>query len=311
MDEDVTIETRPNNWGRWGVEDELGALNLMTSAAIVRAAGLVREGRIYSLSLPIREFGVPRLTGRPAPLHYMGLDGGDFAAGSKLKTDPRMGMCDDILLISAHGTATHIDALCHMWYDGQLYNGFSSNTVRSIGATRCGIDKVKGIVTRGLLLDVAGFLKKPYLDPGHAISTAELKAVCAAEGVEPMSGDVVLVRTGWMSRGPAHYNEYQPGLANEAAVWLANQDVVAIGMDNTAISPQPPVDVTMPRSPAAGEPTEPNLHILMLRDRGVYLIEMLDLEELARDRRYAFLFVVAPLQIKGGTNSPVNPLAIV
>jgi kynurenine formamidase len=311
MTTQVRAETRPNNWGRWGDEDELGALNLLTPEVIVRAAGLVREGRIYSLSLPIREFGVPKLTGRPSPQHFMGLDGGDFAAGSKLKTNPRQGMCDDTLIIAAHGTSTHMDALCHMWYDDRLYNGFRGDSVRSYGATRCGIDKVKGLITRGLLLDVAGHQGKPHLDPGYAVSAEELAAVAAAEGVHPERGNVVLVRTGWMGRGPEPYNEFQPGVADEGGVWLADQGVVAIGCDNTSVSPQPPVDVTAPKPPEPGREPEPGLHILMLRDRGVYLIEMLDLEALARDRRHEFLFMAAPLQIKGGTNSPINPLAVV
>ena len=140
-----------NHWGVWGAQDERGAANFITDAAVCAAATLARSGRVYSLSLPVQSSKVPVFPRRAPVQHFMTLDGGDYAAG--FSRPGGWQTSDDYLALPVHGT-THIDALAHVWYDDQLYNGFSGNTVRSSGAQRCGIEKLRHLVGRGVLLDL-------------------------------------------------------------------------------------------------------------------------------------------------------------
>ena len=301
------------NWNRWGADDERGAANLLTPEVVVSAVSSVREGKVLSLAMPIRGATsnggarrVPHLAGRPLPQHFMAVDGGDYATGAR-KIKDAIAVADDALVVSPHGTTTHIDALAHLWRDDKLYNGHPAGRVRSYGATRCGIDKLGAIVTRGLLLDVAGFLGVDHVEPETVIDKSVLAGCAEAVGVEPRPGDVVLVRTGWprvFATDPRRYQGAQPGIAYSAGRWLVDQDVVAIGSDNVAVG------AIAPDGSFAG-PVEEDIHLLTLWENGVHLVEMLWLEELAEAGRAEFLFVAAPLPIEGGTASPLNPLAVV
>jgi kynurenine formamidase len=290
---------RESNWRRWGDDDEAGALNLLTPERLVAAAGLVRTGRVFQLGLPIQTRGVPYFPHRPPAIHYMARDGGDYAAGAIAPDD--IGTADDYLGLAVHGT-THVDALCHLWYGGELYNGFSANEVRSSGAARNGIDKIPPIVGRGVLLDVAALHGVDHLEPGHPILPGELTACEERQGVAVGEGDVLLVRTGWhtmFDKDESVYHRLQPGVAAAAIPWLVERDVVAVGADNGAVERFPD---------AAG--TNMPVHRALIRDYGVHLIELLMLEELAAAEVHEFLFVAAPLRIKRGAGSPLNPLAI-
>ncbi|MEU6419582.1 cyclase family protein [Streptomyces spiralis] len=302
----------PGNWGRWGEDDERGAVNLLTPDVVLAAAGAVREGRVLSLSLPIRGATsghapqtVPHLPGRPLPQHFMSVDGADYCAGAR-RLNGEIGVADDALIISHHGTTTHIDALSHMWRGDELYNGHPAQRVRSYGATRCGIEKAGPIVARGVLFDVAGHLGVPHLDESVRIDADLLQEVAKAKGIEVRPGDVAVVRTGWPTvygTDRARYQGGQPGLTHDGGLWLAEQDVVAVACDNAGIGA-----LAMDGSFDAG-PDE-DLHLLLLWAFGVYLVEMLWLEELAATDRHDFLFVAAPLAIEGGTGSAVNPVAV-
>lgn len=297
------------NWGRWGADDERGAANLLTPEVVRRAVSGLREGRVVPLAMPIRGatsnasgLRVPHLAGRPLPQHFMSVDGGDYAAGAK-KMDGERGIADDAIVISTHGTTTHIDALAHMWRDDVLYNGHPADRVRSYGATRCGIDKLGGIVTRGILFDIPAHLGVPYVEPDVVIDAAMLVACAEHAGLTPRPGDVALVRTGWPQvwvQDPARYQSTQPGVSHDAALWLIGQQVVAIGSDNVAVG----------RLASSFADPDEDVHLLTLWRHGVYLIELLWLEELAAADRCDFLFIVAPLAIEGGTASPVTPLAV-
>src|SRR3954451_24301081 len=187
------------NWGRWGPDDERGAANLLTPEAVRAAVGAAQDGRVLALGLPIRGSTsgpaaqrVPHLAGRPLPQHYMSVDGGDYAAGAR-RIKGEMAVADDALILSPHGTTTHIDALAHMWGEDVLYNGHPAARVRSYGATRCGIDKAGPIVARGVLLDVAAHAGVARRSPDVRIGGDLLGEVAAAAGVEVGPGDVVLV----------------------------------------------------------------------------------------------------------------------
>lgn len=303
------------NWGRWGPADERGAANLLTPEVVRAAVDAVQDGRVLALSLPIRGATsspaaqrVPHLAGRPLPQHFMSVDGGDYAAGAR-RIKSEMAVADDALIVSPHGTTTHIDALAHMWRDDVLYNGHPADRVRSYGATRCGIDKAGPIVARGVLLDVAAHAGLDHLPPDARIGGDLLSEVAEASGVDIRPGDVVLVRTGWatvFASDPSGYQDQQPGLDFDGARWLVDRDVVAIGSDNSSVG------ALDPGCSFVGTVDE-DVHLLTLWRHGVYLIEMLWLEELSAALsagRSTFLFVTAPLAIDGGTASPVNPVAV-
>jgi kynurenine formamidase len=286
---------RENNWGRWGSEDERGALNLLEPDLVREAAALVRTGKVYALGLSIQPRGVPLAKDRQPALHFMAVDGGDFAAGAR--TRDGVGFADDYIIMATHGS-THIDALSHVWSNNLMYNGVSSNQVRSSGASRNGIDKIPPIVGRGVLLDVAAIRQ----GDSRSITIDDLEECERIQDVKVGAGDIVLVRTGWLQTFFTDAERAQsenPGLATETAGWFAERDVVVVGADNLAVEKYPETGMEMLP-----------FHVRLIRDFGIHLMELLDLEELAKDGVAKFLFVGSPLRIRRGVGSPLNPVAI-
>ncbi len=283
-----------DNWGRWGAEDERGALNHIDAAAVKRAASLVSTGQVIGLAQPLSA-RTPFPPHRAGMQHFMGRSGGDYAAGARRPGGFQF--AEDTLLMPAH-IGTHIDALCHAWYDDQLYNGFpGSGTRGTTGATRCGIDKMGPIATRGILLDVA---RGGPLADGAAIGAADLEQAARAAGVEPAKGDVVLIRTGWAERQTALVSfDTEPGLDLAAALWLAEREVAVVGADNFAVE-------VLPFATGTVFP----VHQRLIRDFGIPLLEGLALKALADTGRHDFLFAASPLPVVGGTGSPISPMAI-
>lgn len=285
-------------WGLWGAEDERGALNRIGPAQVRAAAALVRTGQVLSLAQPLsRRTAVPPQ--RPGVLHFMNRDGGDYAAGAR--SPGGFQVAEDTILLPLH-VGTHIDALCHVWHDDKLYNGFSGNGTRSTsGAARCGIDKMPPIFTRGVLLDVVR-LRGAVLADGESIGVAELQQAAAQAGVTPGEGDAVLIRTGWLERqqgGEAVSFDLEPGIDIDAALWLAQSGVALVGADNYAIEVLPfPAGTVFP------------VHQCLIRDYGVPLLEGLSLRALAETGLGEFAFAAAPLPIVGGTASPIVPMAV-
>jgi kynurenine formamidase len=290
------------NWGRWGKDDERGAANFASAERIRDAASsLVRSGKVYSLAIPLQASDVPVLPPRAAPQHFMRLDGGDYAAGLKRKGGFQTS--DDYIALGTHAT-THIDALAHVWYEDRLYNDFPANTVRSNGAKHCGIDKLVHLVGRGVLIDLCAHRKLPHLPSGEVITPAHIQDCAKAQGTALREGDILLIRTGWMSvfRDKATRAEFfktEPGIGKEAAEWIGAMGFAAVGADNWAVE----------AIPIEGDVPAP-VHRRLIRDFGVYLMELFDLDGLAADGVHEFLFIAAPLRITGGVGSPLNPLAI-
>lgn len=298
-----------SNWGRWGDEDERGALHTVTPEAMRRGKDTVRTGKVYALGALVADPATPRTETIPAPQLFMQVDGGDWAIGAG-RPGVSAHYASDAISIQVHGAGTHLDALCHSWQGDQLYNGFSSHTISSSGATRLGIEKFGGLVTRGVLLDMAGFRGRDVLEPADLITANDVTACADAEGVTIDFGDAVLVHTGWRNVyavDPKRYAGMQPGLGPSAGLLLAERDIALLGADNTSVQATSGYPVRDPRDPRKGLT---NLHTPYLRNLGIYLLEMLDLDELAADCVYEFLFCLAPLRIVGGTGSPVNPLAV-
>ncbi|MDH6147353.1 kynurenine formamidase [Paraburkholderia sp. WSM4179] len=288
------------NWGRWGRDDERGAANFATAEKLAAAAQLVRTGRAYSLALPLQPKGLPVNPERGVPVHLMSIDAGDFAAGFEIEG----GFCtaDDYFAMHTQ-TGTHIDGLGHVWYDEALFNGFPASSVRSNGAARLGIEKLKHLTGRGVLLDVAGYLGVEHLAPTHVITPEELEMCAKSQGTEVGEGDILLVRTGWLGTyrddNPRAFWSSNPGLGIAAGEWVGAKRVAGIGMDNFAVEVHPS------ETGFIGP-----VHKRLIRDFGCFLMELVVLDELAHDKVYEFLFMAAPLPITGGTGSPINPLAL-
>ena len=295
-------EARLGNWGRWGENDEIGSANMLTPDHVLRSMRTAAtRGRVYPLAQPIRATGTPRSDSGLA-LHFMSQDGGDYATGSLRPVGSGQSVAMDYLMLRLHGSATHVDALGHVWSGDRLYNGHPSATASSGGLAKCGADKIPGIVTRGVLLDLPAAAGTDRLDPNHEIDVAEMETCLEREGVGIQTGDAVLIRTGWPSTyasDPAEYVWNFPGLGRRSAEWLAAKDIVLVGADTLGVEAR-----------TRAEPWDLPVHLCLLYEHGIYMVEMLDLDALARDAVHQFLFVMAPLPIDGGSGSPVNPLAI-
>jgi kynurenine formamidase len=318
------LENAPSNWGKWGDDDEIGALNYLTQEKVLRGIQAVENGEVHALGLPFGGDGQDLvLPKRSGPDHYMKLDKGDIDAG-KADRSAFAGWegANDALHLSTHST-THVDTLGHAWYDDELYNGFDAATTNG-GLARCGVDAIaeNGIVGRGVLLDIARHRGEDYLASGERIELDDIEACAADNGIEFEAGDVVLLRTGaaelFYTEGPeAYYEEYtdpsvegygfnEPGVtySEELVEWIDELNVPLLGTD-TIGSEQTYSEETGSLLP---------LHPVLLRDLGVVISELNKLDDLASacadDGKYDFLYVASPLKITGGTGSPVNPLAI-
>ena len=289
--EDNVTESAVTNWGRWGADDERGTLNLLTPEVVSHAAALVKRGKVYSLAMPLA------VDGPQWPTRHRTWKVTTFNVSANGR-----GGADDVVTMHSH-SGTHMDALCHIWYDGQLYNGFSApEHVTSAGATRNAIDRVPSLVGRGVLLDVAAYKGREHLGATEAISADDLDACAKAQGVEIRAGDILLLRTGWIrvfAQDRDLFYASEPGIDVSTLAWLKAHDIVAVAADNHAVE-------VMAQVPPADLP----IHKAAIRDLGLYLVEYLNLEELAADRVYESLVIIAPLPLTGGIGSPVNPIAI-
>ncbi len=290
---------------RWGADDQIGAGNLLTVERRLAALGTVRTGRIYDLSHEIGA-NAPYLLPNQTPfLLSMWASWRD-----SIKRRRKAGAVNDAgsnverAEMTMH-VGTHIDALGHFSIGDRLYNGLSAaETVTDWGLERLGIEHVPPMISRGVLLDVAGLDGGAHLNPGRAIEPDDLARAADAAGVAIEPGDIVLIRTGWgryFGVDNARYLEGEPGIDVPAARWLTRQDVVAIGCDNMAVEvmPNPDRSLILP------------VHQHVLAEAGVYLIENLALDEVARDRLAAFCFILLATKYKGATGCPVRPVALV
>ena len=304
------LALRFRNWGRWGADDELGTLNHITPEKIVAAAGLVRQGKVFSLAIPFDANGPQTgFGGRTNPLHYMLQDGGDVASGAQ-DFVPGLRWCDDVVTMPLQ-CATQWDALAHIYFDGKMYNDRGTELVNSSGALANSIDKARDkIVSRGVLLDIPRHRSKDWLEPGEAIYPDDLDGAAERAGVVVERGDIVLIRTGQIAqvRSDGSWGSYSggpaPGLSLTVAEWLATHEVAGYATDTwgTEVIPNETTDVFQP------------LHCVAIVNMGMLVGEIFDLEALAEDCAedgvYEFMFVAPPLPITGAVGSPINPQAI-
>jgi kynurenine formamidase len=294
-----------SNWGRWGQDDEHGTLNYITPEHVRAAAALVRTGQHVTLSIPLNTVAGPD---NPRPsVHHM-------VKNYDLPLSPRgePQFVGDYLGTEIHGDSrTHVDALCHVAYKGQIYNGRPTSIVTSRGATRQDITAyVNGIVGRGVLLDIPRLYDLKWLEPGHAVTTEELERAEKAQGVRLSEGDIFLFRTGHHRRrlelgawNNGYDGEGQAGLHPETMRLLHERKVAAFFPDGDGETV--PIDVEGVAYP---------IHALQIAAMGMACADSLqfeDLREIAeRQNRWEFMVVASPLFLPAGTGSPFNPIAI-
>lgn len=292
------------NWGRWGDDDVRGTLNYITPEQVKRAAGLVRTGRSISMSLPINTVAGPD---NPNPaVHYMSqMHDWDLGSGS-------LHFATDFLGMNFHGDChTHIDALCHLAYGGMLYGGRPESSVTSHGAMTLDMeDYAGGIVGRGVLLDIPRLRGVPYLEPGEAVTRAELEAAERAQGVEIGEGDIFVFRTGHhrrrLERGAwdnGYTGEGKAGLHVDTIPWMHERKIAMFMPDGDGEAVPSTVDgILYP------------IHPLQIVAMGMAVSDSLNLEDIAAaceaEGRWEFMVVAAPLRLPRGTGSPFNPIAI-
>jgi kynurenine formamidase len=285
---------------RWGPDDRRGTLNHITPARLAAAAGEIQAGRSATMAAPLAtsapdnpEPGARHMKDLPGePSEHAGLA---FAA--------------DQLVMNIHGDVdSHIDALCHVSYDGGLYNGIASAVVTSKGANELSIEEARdGITGRGVLLDIPRLRGVRWLEPGDQVTAAELAAAEAAQQVRVGPGDLLFVRLGHRLRrqelGPWDVPRTRSGLDPRAMEFMAERQVAALGSDsNSDAAPSTVAGVAFP------------VHVLAINAMGLYLLDYLQFEDLMplceAAGRWSFLCVIAPLRLPRGTGSPVNPIAI-
>ncbi|HEY2301526.1 MAG TPA: cyclase family protein [Acidimicrobiales bacterium] len=292
-------------WGRWGTDDERGALNLLTAERVKAAAGLVQTGVTVSCAHDLGT--VPSVEDQTPPQHMM-LMAGDSPEASGV---PGYAQSTDYLGMACHGMGvSHIDALCHVFVGDQMYNGFASSDVKSTGAMKNSIAAAAGgIVGRGVLLDIPRLRGVDWIEPPDSIGPDELAAAAAAQGSAVGSGDILLVATGRDARRAAQgpWSPFDPGLAGlhrDCIPWLKQADISVLGSDGIS-DPLPP----------HGEFGWPfPVHQCCIAGMGVHLLDNLDLLGLSgacrQAGRFEFLFSVQPLRAPLATGSPVNPVAV-
>jgi kynurenine formamidase len=307
------LKDAPTNWGKWGDDDEVGALNYLGPEQILAAVRLVSEGKVFTLQRLIGDpKGDPCWPGRKPAERTQILDESDWDEGGKGPAYPGgLHYADDKLDTFLQGS-TQYDALGHLWYDNKIWNGYDARTTVG-GLDRASIEPIaeRGVVGRGVLLDMARFRGKHTLDKGETFTHEDLLACAQAQGVEIQKRDILIVRTNFLQlffeQGEAFYEGFnEPGLvySPELVQWFRDMEIPNLVTDTIAN------EVT----------TDPNngvalvLHSALMRNLGIALTEIADLEKLAadsaEDRQYAFLYVAAPLKIAKAAGSPVNPVVI-
>ena len=307
------LKDSPSNWGKWGPDDEVGSLNYLGPEQVLAAASLISSGKVFTLQRLIGDpKGDPVWPGRTPAERTQILDEGDWDEGGKGPAFPGgLHYADDKISAFLQGS-TQYDGLGHVWYDGKIWNGFDARTTIG-GMDKASVEPIaqRGVVGRAVLLDMARFRGKPTLDKGETFTHEDLLACAQAQGVELRPRDILIVRTNFLQlffeQGEAFYEGFnEPGLvySPELVQWFADMEIPNLVTDTIAN------EVTF----------DPNngvalvLHNALMRNLGITLTEIADLEKLAddcaEDGRYEFFYAAAPLKVAKGSGAPVNPIVV-
>lgn len=291
-------------------EEELGAGALMTSERVREALGLVRHGRVYDLDagryrgqarhyahppFDVVTYRTPRGERNQADLDYLRPDVNKVGYG----------FVSELVVGTVH-TGCHIDALCHVVRGdrSEWFGGFSADEyIGDQGVLKCDVTSIPPILTRGVLVDVAKQKGQDVLPESYAITVSDIEKACQEQGVELREGDAIVVRTGQMRGWPfdTRSSDKEAGIDLECAKWLADHRPILIASDSSAIEV----------APSGVEGSTQPVHIELIDERGIYILEWLYTEELSGDGVSEFLLVCLPVKIKGATGSMVRPVAVV
>lgn len=285
----------------WGPDDRRGGLNYLTPVTVAAAAAEVRSGRTVTLAAPVDRAPGPD---NPEPARHR------MTSGVSDQQDVEgLRFAADRVAMNVHGDVnSHIDALCHVIYDGALYNGVPAGTLTEHGASELSIDVARnGIVGRGVLLDIPRLRGVPWLDPGDHVTADELAEAQRVQQVQVRQGDVLLVRVGHRRRrnelGPWDAAASRAGLHPTALEFVAEKRIAVLGSDSNNDT-----------APSCVEGVDFPVHVLAINAMGLHLLDYLQFEALVplceAERRWSFLCVIAPLRLPAATGSPVNPIAL-
>jgi kynurenine formamidase len=286
-----------------GPTDEIGVLNTLTAEHSLAVLQRIDSGRVYDLGVDYF-VGMPGLAdlGMGDPPYHMWMT--HTPTGVKVEkltpagSSEDLALYNDAILMSTH-SGTHIDSLNHLGYGEKIFNGFAaSQHLGNKGWTKAGADKIPPIVTRGILIDVAAEKNVAMLPDAYEITIEDLQRALKKQGTTLQKGDAVLIRTGRMTvwPDPKKFVPNEPGITKQSAAWLIDNGAVLLGADNMGVE----------KFPMAKE----SVHTYVFAERGVCLLELVWLEDLAKDKVYEFAFIAAPIKLRGATGSPTRPIAL-
>lgn len=310
------LDGYPKNWGRWGADDEVGALNYLGPEQVLQAARMIRSGKVFTLQVPMADpAGDPAWPGaRSKPVRVNVIDKGHFLSGKFPAAPGGIEGCDDMIQCYLQGS-TQYDALGHTWYGDKIYNGYDPRTTIG-GMTKASILPIaqKGIVGRAVLLDIARLRGKDSLERGETFTHVDLQEAASRQKVELRKRDVLVIRTGWIGLFFRDSKKFyggdqgwlEPGLtlSRELVDWFDEMEIPNLVTDTMAneVTVDPTSGVVLP------------LHIALMSYLGITFTEIASLDALAADcaadGQYDFLYAAAPLKVVQGSGSPVNPIAI-
>lgn len=306
------LKDSPKNWGKWGPDDEVGSLNYLTQAEVLRGAAAIRQGKTFTLQIPMgNPAGDPVWPGRDQSKRFNVVDKGLYLGG-KMAESRGVEYADDVIFMYLQGS-TQYDALGHVWCEDQLWNGYDAKTTIG-GMTKASVLPIaeRGIAGRGILIDIARFRGKACLDPGETFNHFDLEAAAAAQGVTIEKHDILIIRSGWIgsfyrkSRAEFYDNFIEPGLtySPELVQWFKDKEIPNLVTDTIGneVTVDPVYGVHIP------------LHNALMRNLGVAFTEICQLDALAEDcqndGQWTFMYTAAPLKVVAGTGAPCNPLVV-
>lgn len=307
----------PSNWGKWGPNDEIGTLNYITPNVIKAASKLIRKGKIISLAMNATPDVSPKWPGRKGLIRYMATDGSDFLVD---RPTGNLGGTESSILIEDHGS-THLDPLVHVWWGNCTYNNYPApEIVHQVNGVTKGSSNayIPKSFTRGVLIDVAGYLGKDYVESinGSSVLTPEMiEKIASAQKVSIAPGTALLIRTGWLKRWTDVEPEWteedgEVGISCGIEEWLQEKRIALLGADNVALEAVP----ATPECNAFYQVEAVPMHIGVLSMLGVPIIELMDLDELAKDCAedgvYEFALSFAPFRYHNASGGLVSPTAI-
>ncbi|MER7396023.1 cyclase family protein [Streptomyces sp. NPDC000151] len=306
------LRDAPTNWGKWGPDDEVGALNYLDAAEVLRGAAHIRSGQVFTLQRLIGDpKGDPVWPGRSPAERTMIMDESSWDGADAPAAPGGLHYADDKIDAFLQGS-TQYDALGHVWYGGQIWNGYDARTTVG-GLDKASVEPIaeRGVAGRGILLDMARFRGKKNLEKGESFTHEDLEACAEAQGAAIEPRDILLIRTNFLElfheQGDAFYEDFcEPGLtySPELVRWFQEKEIPNLVTDTIANerTVEPETGFALP------------LHCALMRNLGITLTEICDLEKLAascaEDGRYTFLYTAAPLKVHRATGAPVNPVVI-